>query len=777
MLKNIKSIIIFANLMQIATWAAIARAAAEESANFSSLMLISAMNHEGHHTHANFDANLSFKSWWSADQLAPSLVVMPATAGSTETPSPSAAEDTKSQVPNPVVTPAAETQSPSPSEISPAVTEQAPAAAPTVEPNPSEATPAASDVPAPQTVPEQPPAQRQSSDVSNERPTATTENALETSPAVESSPNDKTKPYGNKAKKSLAPPRKATNGSAQQKQKRPNTGGNIPKGRTILDLQRDSRSTTIALQGEDGTAGSATLVDLNPAFGVWYLLRIRFTADSPEYGFNLESAYPDRIRIGLDPKYPQGVMIVEGDKATPCPLFDKAQRVPLLDSLKSQNAFSSLCDNKIFTRNKVDGRKTTKEWVSEFLRDNVWGGEEVTTFVKDKFFKDKYLIAGDLEKAKPGSSAQRQDSKMPRPAQVSAASREVLLPSTSLGLSIAGEDGHKKMAPGQWYELKTHDGIFVSSIETALIDPAALNKHKSLVNKLDSVEDNAVIYLVAFDLSEFRMGFTMGTDHPRVDWSPRVIEEVRDRSTGGPDGIANWAPLITTGMINPVLHDEVIATFTGGFKRDHGAMRWGALAYKNKGTHYGFIENGVIFSRLNPGLSTLFMTRSGQIEMRTWDESDSALETQVLFARQNGLPIIEWDSATQSGVPGKLVRQWGPGNWSGSEGSKLRTLRAGVCLLETEARQFLVYGYFSSATPSAMAQTFHAYGCRYAMHMDMNALEHTYLAIYAREGKQLSVEHLINGMNVLDKQFKNQTVPRFMGFPDNRDFFYLYRKK
>lgn len=600
--------------------------------------------------------------------------------------------------------------------------------------------------------------------------------AQEASPTLDPSATSPNKPFGNKAKKSLAPPRKTTLSGTQQKAKRPNTGGNIPKGRTIIDLQRSSRSSTIALPGDDGTPGSATLIDLNPEFGAWYLLKIRFSEAGPEYGFNLESAYPDRIRIGLEAKYPNGVVILEGDKATPCPLFDKGHRAPLLDSLKSQNAFSSLCENKIFTRNKVDGRKTTKEWVSEFLRDNVWGGEEVTTFVKERFFKDKFLIAGDLEKAKTASKTQQNADKAPRAARIAPASREVLLPSTSLGLSIAGEDGNKKMVPGQWYELKTHDGIYVSSIETSLVDPEILAKHKTLVNRLDNTEDNAVIYLVAFDLSEFRMGFTMGTDHPRIDWSPRVIDEVRDRTSGGPDGIANWAPLITTGMINPVLHDEVVATFTGGFKRDHGAMRWGALAYKNKGTHYGFVENGVIFSRLNPGLATLFMTRSGQVEMRTWEESDGELETKLLFARQNGVPIIEWDNASQSGIPGKLVRQWGPGNWSGSEDSKLRTLRAGTCLLETDTRRFLVYGYFSSATPSAMAQAFHAYGCRYAMHMDMNALEHTYLAIYAREGKQLSVEHLINGMNVLDKQFKNQTVPRFIGFPDNRDFFYLYRK-
>ena len=62
------------------------------------------------------------------------------------------------------------------------------------------------------------------------------------------------------------------------------------------------------------------------------------------------------------------------------------------------------------------------------------------------------------------------------------------------------------------------------------------------------------------------------------------------------------------------------------------------------------------------------------------------------------------------------------------------------------------------------------------MHLDMNALEHTYLAVYRREGGKLIVQHLIQEMNVLDKNEKGGYVPRFLGYPDNRDFFYLMRK-
>jgi hypothetical protein len=136
--------------------------------------------------------------------------------------------------------------------------------------------------------------------------------------------------------------------------------------------------------------------------------------------------------------------------------------------------------------------------------------------------------------------------------------------------------------------------------------------------------------------------------------------------------------------------------------------------------------------------------------------------------------LLEYDAATA--VPGALVRRWGPGNWSGSVDEKLRTLRAGACMVDSGDRRFLVYGYFSTATPSAMARVFQSYGCRYAMHLDMNALEHTYLALYTHSNGQLTVQHLIDGMAVVDRKGGRQLAPRFLAFPDDRDFFYLTRK-
>jgi hypothetical protein len=76
-----------------------------------------------------------------------------------------------------------------------------------------------------------------------------------------------------------------------------------------------------------------------------------------------------------------------------------------------------------------------------------------------------------------------------------------------------------------------------------------------------------------------------------------------------------------------------------------------------------------------------------------------------------------------------------------------------------------------------MARIFQAYQCKYAFLLDMNALEHTYLAVYRRSGEQLSIDHLIRGMGVVDKSVSGKSVPRFLAYPDNRDFFYITRRK
>ena len=75
-----------------------------------------------------------------------------------------------------------------------------------------------------------------------------------------------------------------------------------------------------------------------------------------------------------------------------------------------------------------------------------------------------------------------------------------------------------------------------------------------------------------------------------------------------------------------------------------------------------------------------------------------------------------------------------------------------------------------------MARVFLAYRCRYALLLDINALEHTYLAVYEMKDHGFSVQHLVKGMSVLDKSEGGKVAPRFIGYADNRDLFYLLRR-
>jgi hypothetical protein len=345
-----------------------------------------------------------------------------------------------------------------------------------------------------------------------------------------------------------------------------------------------------------------------------------------------------------------------------------------------------------------------------------------------------------------------------------------------LGIELDYEVQNKVLV-GRWYSATGLPGIFVSAIQPALVAQELIQSQKNLLNPLDETESSALVYMVAFDLDQFEVNFAMGTEHPRVDWSDRVLPAVRDNSLPGPDGINTVEPLVNTGMVSPAYAGRIAATFIGGFKRFHGAFKHGAFALKSRGTHYGFMESGVVMSTLQPGLATAIVYADGTVDLKTWTDHDNADLARIRHARQNGPPIIDFDEASGVSKPGVLVRQWGLGNWSGSVEGRYRTLRAGLGLQEHEGRRYLMYGYFSTATPSAMARVFQAYRCKYAMLLDVNALEHTYLAVYRRQQGRFQVQNLIQGMSALDKSSRGQLVPRFVGYADNRDFFYLLRKE
>jgi hypothetical protein len=545
----------------------------------------------------------------------------------------------------------------------------------------------------------------------------------------------------------------------------------LPK--TIVDLQPARQVSSSRIESATGVPGTATLVNLNPAINAWYLLQVAWQGGT-ESSYHLENPQPRSQTVVLNPSYPAGVELVEGSIRRPCSLFAHGANDPLAQASKSLVPYASLCDGKLFLRNPVKGHLTRLEAQAEFVRNQVPGGEKITV-IFHHLLEDAHRETGELRAAgDQGSATVAATEDRPLGALVDPKySNQVLTPS---GLGLALENAPGAVIPGAWYAARDNPGVYVSLIEPQLIDAAILESHKAAVNALDAVEASSLCYLVAFDLDRFDLGYALGTEHPSVEWSEHIQPQMRDPRLPGPDGISTIAPLVSPGVVSPAAARITVATFAGGFKRTHGAFKYGPLATVNHGSHYGFLENGVVFSRLQPQLATVFVLDDGSVQMKSWEAHDEPLLARIRYARQNGVPVVEFDERAQSTVPGRWVNQWGPGNWSGSEDTKLRTLRAASALQVTGRKRFLIYAVFSDSTPSAMARVFQAYRVRYAMHLDMNALEHSYFALYRRTGSQLLVEYLIDGMSEVDKTDSGNTVPRFLGYPDNRDFFFITRR-
>ena len=547
----------------------------------------------------------------------------------------------------------------------------------------------------------------------------------------------------------------------------------VPK--TIVELQPFRRTMTMDIAGAGGASGRASLINLNPAVGAWYVLQLRLPGDSAERSYHLQTGRAGD-RLALDSGFADGVVVTGGDRELKCALWSGSSAATLVQAASAPAPYVPLCSGGVYLRNPTRGHKTLLESVTDFLRDNVWGGEEVLKFVRDSVLRDRQLQTGPLASSGgPAGSTASPAATTPTPAAIDAASATAVMPRGELGLEL-DVPAAELLAVGKWYPLRDEPGMFASVLEPRVIDKGILQGDRDVVNALGDVEANAVVYLIAFDLSKFDLGFALGTDHPRVGWSDRTLPRERDDRLPGPDGIDTLKPLVATGMVAPPAIPRVAATFTGGFKRQHSAFKWGELATRNHGSHYGFIEEGVIASKLQPGLATLFVTIDGRLDMKTWTEADNDKLPSLRYARQNGVPLIDFDESRQISVPGALVARWGAGNWSGTAEGQLRAQRGGACLQEAAAGRFLIYAYFSGATPSAMARVFQAYRCRYAMQLDMNALEHTYLAVYRSVDGQRVVEHLVKGMSVLDEQKGDLLVPRFVGYADNRDFFYVLRR-
>ncbi len=373
----------------------------------------------------------------------------------------------------------------------------------------------------------------------------------------------------------------------------------VPK--TILELQPFRTKMQAVIASADGVRGRVTLVNLNPFISSWYLLQFDWADHREPQSYHLETQRRQPLSLRMTDA---GAIRLTDPSGAACDVWGNGARTTLEQAAASGLPYAPLCGEWLYLRNPVAGHHTSLERVTDFLRDHVWGGERVITFVKEKLYRDAFMERGAASAA---SQAHAPVSPLaPLSAMVSAEAAQSSLTPEHLALDL--DTSEPDALPGQWYPVRDIPEVMVSLITAQSIDNRIRQGREVSVNALDVVESKALVYLVAFDLQRLDLHFVLGTDHPRLDWSDRPPASSRDLWLPGPDGIDSSAPLVTNGMVSPADAERTVATFAGGFKRSHGAFHSGPFAERNHGSHYGFIEEGVVFSKLQPGLATVSST-------------------------------------------------------------------------------------------------------------------------------------------------------------------------
>ena len=252
--------------------------------------------------------------------------------------------------------------------------------------------------------------------------------------------------------------------------------------------------------------------------------------------YHLENPNPREARVQLDEK---GLVIFQGRDRYRCDFASLEQ------GRSSQLIYYPLCDGHLYLRNPAKGSRTALEASAEFLRDQVWGGEKVVILFHH-LLGERYRETADLKSGvgmKEGNIAP--ESPLPALIDPSFSTRQVT--PGNLGIAL----GKSALTPGAWYAAEGNTGTWLSVLQPNFIAPSILQSYRKLASGLDHVEAASLCYLIAFDLDRFDLGYALGTEHPQVGWSNRVPASMRTRALPGPDGIANIAPLVSTGLSRP----------------------------------------------------------------------------------------------------------------------------------------------------------------------------------------------------------------------------------
>src|SRR5579859_7074014 len=268
--------------------------------------------------------------------------------------------------------------------------------------------------------------------------------------------------------------------------------------RQRAQFDADAPKTILELQPfrTESSAGTATLINLNPYVGTWYLLSV----DGGRRQFHLESPHPQSLRL-TSPE-PGAVHLAGADG------FDCALPIGLLGS---NLPYGPLCGGALYVRNPVSGHATSLERATDFLRNHVWGGEKVITFVKREVYKDHFLEKADSVDV-AGAVAEPASPAAPLVPQLDPQSAGRSVVAEHLGLELVASTNN--LSPGRWYPVRDLAAVSVSVIAPEYLDPSIRQGRWPTVNPLNPIESGALVYLVAFDTGKLSFHYALGTQHP-----------------------------------------------------------------------------------------------------------------------------------------------------------------------------------------------------------------------------------------------------------------------
>ena len=166
-------------------------------------------------------------------------------------------------------------------------------------------------------------------------------------------------------------------------------------------------------------------------------------------------------------------------------------------------------------------------------------------------------------------------------------------------------------------------------------------------------------------------------------------------------------------------------------------QRWRLLATFNSGFTYkdghgGFAVNGETYTPFTKGLGTLVVTKSGRVDVVSWN-GGSTVSPRIVAARQN-LPLI-----VSGGKPNPNLND-GPA-WGYTLGNAIRVWRSGVGI---DKHGNLIYAAADYQTVSTLADILIRAGAVRAMELDINAEWPSFIT-YGHFGARDPVKLVPNG--------------------------------